>query len=140
MRTLVVEDDLTSGRVLQRFMTNYGPCEVAVTGTAALEAFRKALEEKQRFDVICLDIRLPEMDGQSVLKEIRRLESEQGILGLEGTKVIMTTALSDSRNVIPAFRSQCDAYLVKPFDRRKLTQELQTLGLLKSVQPEQGLG
>jgi len=132
MRSLVVEDDLTSRRVLQRFMSDYGPCEVAVTGTEALQAFRKSVEEKQRFDVICLDIRLPEMDGQEVLKEIRRLESEKGILGLDGAKVIMTTALKDSQNVIPAFRSQCDAYLVKPFDRQKLTHELETLGLLKS--------
>jgi two-component system, chemotaxis family, chemotaxis protein CheY len=72
------------------------------------------------------------MDGQEVLKEIRRLESEKGIMGLDGTKIIMTTALSDSQNIIPAFRSQCDAYLVKPFDRQKLVRELKGLGLAET--------
>jgi two-component system chemotaxis response regulator CheY len=133
MHSLVVEDDLTSRRVLQRFLSDFGACEVAVTGVEAVEAFRLSLEENKQYDLVCLDIRLPEMDGQKVLKEIRRMENEKGILGLDGAKVIMTTALNDSRNVIPAFRSQCDAYLVKPFDRQKLVRELQALGLTSAA-------
>jgi two-component system chemotaxis response regulator CheY len=133
MRSLVVEDDLTSRRVLQRFLSVYGNCEVAVTGTEAVEAFRKSRGERGPFDVICLDIRLPEMDGHEVLREIRRLEKEAGILGLDGVKVIMTTSLGTSGDVIPAFRSQCDAYLIKPFDRQKLMRELENLGLLPTA-------
>jgi len=130
MKTLVVEDDFTSRKLLQRFLSQYGECDVAVSGTEAVEAFQNALEER-RYDLVCLDIKLPNKDGQKVLTEIREMEKAKGILGLEGAKIIMTTACGDSKNVIPAFRAQCDAYLVKPFDCPKLLGDLKSLGLVK---------
>lgn len=93
-----------------------------------MEAFRKALEENEPYDLICLDIMMPGMDGHGTLDAIRRIESEQGIAGLESVKVIITTALDDAINVMGAFRSGCEACLVKPIEKKNLLEELEKLG------------
>ena len=131
MKTLVVEDDFTSRRLLQRILAKYGDVDVATNGVEALQAFRLSMEESTAYDLICLDIMMPELDGQEVLKEIRRREAEKGIHLPGGAKIIMTTALGDRKNIMEAFRSQCEAYLVKPIDKRKLLEHLRDLSLIE---------
>jgi two-component system chemotaxis response regulator CheY len=130
MKTLIVEDDFTSRILLQTYMLPYGPCHISVNGKEAVDAFKKALDSGEPYNLICLDIMMPEMDGQTALKHIRALEDAAGILASDGAKVIMTTALDDTKNVMGAFRDQCDAYLVKPIDKEKLLKSLQSLGLI----------
>lgn len=73
------------------------------------------------YDLILLDIMMPEMDGQEVVKEVRRVEEEKwGIIYPKGIKIIMTTALDDPKNVVTAFKSLYDAYLVKPVTEESL--------------------
>ncbi len=130
MKTLIVEDDVSCCVLLKKLLLPYGECEVTVNGKDALEEFKDAHQKKEKFDLICLDIMMPEMDGQEVLKKIRKWEEKRGILGLDGVKIIMTTALGDSKNVIASFREQCEAYIVKPIDKNKLLNEIHLLGLL----------
>jgi len=131
MRTLVVEDDFTSRLLLQRILFPYGEAHVAVDGEEAVKAFRSALEAGQPYDLVCLDIMMPKKDGHAVLKEIRDIEAERGILGLDGVRVIMVTALNDSANIMASFVSQCEAYIVKPLDKNKLLKEIRSLGLIE---------
>lgn len=131
LKMLVVEDDFTCRKILQTFMSEYGDCHIAVNGEEAVEAIRTALDEGVPYDLVCLDIMMPEMDGQEALEAIRRVESEHGIAGLDGVKVIMITALEDSKNVIGAFRTGCEAYIVKPVKKEKLFEEIEKLGLIK---------
>jgi len=131
MKTLIVEDDFTSRLLLQGLLQPYGVCHICVNGREAIDAFKKALDEKESYNLVCLDIMMPEIDGQAALKQIRTIEQEAGILPSLGTKVIMTTALDDKKNIMSAFREQCDIYLVKPIDREKLKESLVTLGLEK---------
>ena len=132
MKYLIVEDDFAARRLLQRYLTNYGDCDITVDGNEAVEAFRQAMDEKEPYDLICLDIMMPNMDGHEALKVIRQIESEHGIKGLGGVKVIMTTALEDSKNVIGAFREGCEAYIVKPVEKNKLLEKMENLGILES--------
>ena len=74
---------------------------------------------------------MQEMDGHSVLKSIRELEKTRYVPAAQAVKIIMTTALDDSTNVIGAFREGCEAYLVKPIERHKLNHELRKLGLIE---------
>ena len=131
MRTLIVEDEFTSRKLLQSLLAPYGHCDIAVDGKEAIEAFRLAWKENHPYDLICLDIMLPKMDGQEALNEIRRLEAERGIHGLSRVKIIMVTALGDSENIMKAFKGQCEAYLVKPIYKEKLLKEIRPLGLLE---------
>jgi two-component system chemotaxis response regulator CheY len=129
MKTLIVEDDFTSRLLLQELLRSYGPCEVAVNGKLAVAAVASALKAKEPFELICLDIMMPEMDGQQALKEIRALENDHGRPSGRGARVLMTTALHDKQNIMQSFREQCDGYLVKPIDKAKLLDHLRELGL-----------
>jgi two-component system chemotaxis response regulator CheY len=130
MRTLIVEDDFTSRLMLQSFLARYGECHIAVNGMEAVAAFRAALASGQLYDLICMDIMMPEMDGQTAVKEIRGLEEAGGTLSSNGVKIIMTTALDDEKNVIEALRRSCNAYLIKPIDRAKLLDYITALHLI----------
>ena len=132
MKYLIVEDDFAARRLLQRYLSGYGDCDIAVDGHEAVAAFGQALDENEPYDLICLDIMMPAMDGREALQVIRRIEHEHGIHGLDGVKVIMTTALGDSKNVIGSFREGCEAYIVKPIKKDKLLEEMEKLGLIAS--------
>lgn len=130
MKTLIVEDDFTSRLLLQQFLKEYGPVHTAFNGKEALEAVKLANGSGEPYDLICLDIMMPEMDGQRALKEIRAAEEAKGLAISRWVKIIMTTALADRENVIEAIRGKCDAFLVKPIKKTKLLEELRRLNLI----------
>lgn len=131
MKSLVVDDDFFCRRILQTILSGYGETHVAVDGKEAIFAFEQAHAEEAPYDVICLDIMMPEMDGQEVLKTIRELEAKKNILGNDSVKIIMTTALDDSDNIKKAFREQCESYLIKPISKSKLLKILTDFGLIQ---------
>ena len=131
MKTLIVEDDLTSRLLLQELLKNYGPSHVAVNGQEAVEAVRLALEANEPYALICLDIMMPTLDGHGALKQIRALEEAKGIWSTHAAKIVMTTALGDMKNVTKAFAGLADAYLTKPIDKSKLLETLRQLALTK---------
>ena len=131
MRFLIAEDDPAAQKLVQRYLTEYGTCDLASNGREAVNAYIDALNLKRPYDMILLDIMMPGMNGHQVLEAIRRVENDHEINGLDGVKVIMTTALSDSKNVIGAFREGCEAYIVKPVKKEKLYEEMEKLGLIK---------
>ncbi|HUK23692.1 MAG TPA: response regulator [Terriglobales bacterium] len=130
MRSLIVEDDFTSRLLLQTFLARYGDCHVAVNGKEAVEAFRIAKDTGRDYNLICMDIMMPEMDGQTAVRQIRALEEGEGTMSSSGVKIVMVTALDDVKNVVESFKALCDAYLFKPVDTAKLLGELKTLGLV----------
>ena len=132
MKCLIVEDDFTARKLLQHYLRNHADSDIAVDGDEAVEAFRQGIAEDEPYDLICLDIMMPRMNGHEALKAIRQIEAEHGISGLDGVKVIMTTALGDSKNVMGSFREGCEAYIVKPVQKEKLFKEIEKLGLVIS--------
>ncbi len=133
MKCLIVEDNFTARKLLKMYLSSCADCDIAVDGNEAVVAFSQAMDEKEPYDLICLDIMMPNMDGRQALKVIRQKESEHGISGLDCVKVIMTTSLGDSKNVMGSFREGCEAYIVKPVEKDKLLQEMENLGLVPSV-------
>lgn len=130
MKCLIVEDAPTARLQMGIFLSDHFSCEFAENGVEAIKAFEAALDQDAPFDLICLDIMMPQQDGHETLKQIREIEAQRSILGLDGVKVIMTTALDDSKNLFGAFREGCEAYLVKPVRRNRLLEEVEKLGLL----------
>ena len=131
MKTLIVEDDFTSRLLLQELLKSYGPSHIAVNGEEAVDAVNAALEAGEHYDLICLDIMMPKMDGQVALLIFRDQEEARGIRSSEGAKIVMTTALSDIQSVMEAYRNLCDGYLTKPIEKAKLLEELRNLKLIK---------
>lgn len=130
MKALVVEDDFTSRLLLQKILVNYGEIHIAVNGLEAISAFSAAQKIGKPYDLVCLDIMMPEMDGLEALKKIRSTEEEHGVFSSNGAKIIMTTALSDIQNVSKAYQSLCDGYLVKPIEKGKLFELLSKLRVI----------
>lgn len=124
MKILIAEDDPVGLVILKQFLSPYGEIETAVNGRQAVAAYHAAIAQNEPFDLVCLDIKMPEMDGHEVLAEIRELEDMEN-----RTKVIMITSHSDRENVKKAAQ-QCDDYIVKPVNRETLIGKIGSLGLL----------
>jgi two-component system chemotaxis response regulator CheY len=131
MKTLIVEDDFTSRLLLQTFLSRYGDCHVAVNGWEAAEAVRSALDGGERYDLICMDLMMPEMNGRDAVKQIRALEAARSISPTSGVKIVMTTAVNDIKDVMRCFNELCDAYLVKPIDLSELLRQVKSYGLVQ---------
>ena len=71
------------------------------------------------------------MDGREAVRQIRAIEEAHGILSTYGAKIIMTTALSEIKEVIRCFRELCDAYLVKPIDLGQLLAHMKSCKLVE---------
>ena len=132
MKSLIVDDEKVNQTLLKTFLSNYGECIVADDGDEAIYKFKDALIHKQPFDLICMDIMMPRINGQRALKEIRYLEKQYEISHEFFVKVIMTSSLEDSNNANEAyFHGRADAYLIKPIDINLLSRELKRLNLIK---------
>lgn len=130
MTTLIVEDDFVNRLVLQKYLERYGDVHIAVDGVEAIEAVKSNLKQGSLYQLICLDIMLPTMDGHETLAQIRAAEVEAGYHVGQGSRVVMTTALDDAENVMGAFRGEADGYLVKPIEMESLDDKLRELGLI----------
>jgi len=127
---LLVEDDLTSRMLLQPVLGRYGTCHVASDGLEAIKAVRDASEKSQSYDLICMDIMMPGMDGRETLRQVRSIEHERGIRSHQGAKVIMTTSVDDMKEVMRCFQDHCDGYLVKPVSIPKLLDLMEDCSLI----------
>ena len=131
MRILIAEDDAISRRIIEKNLGRFGRCDSVVDGAEAVEAFKLAAEDGAPYDLICLDIMMPGVDGQAALKQIREIERQMGIRGPREVNMIMLTALNDPHSVVEAYyRGGATAYLVKPIEAEKLRFELRRLGLV----------
>jgi CheY-like chemotaxis protein len=131
LRVLLVEDDFASRLLLQSFLSRFGECHIAVNGREAVEAVRSGWERGQMYDLICMDILMPGMDGREAVRHVRALEEAHGILSTAGAKIIMTTAVTDIKEVIRCFMELCDSYLMKPIDLAQLLSHLKSFQLVK---------
>ena len=128
MRMLIVDDSSDVCELIEMFLPEIDRKDTACNGQEAVECFRNALAENDPYDLICMDIKMPVMDGRTAVKEIRAIEQECNVMFGDGVKIIMTTALRDRRNVMESFwKDGCDAYLVKPFDRNDLLDVIEKL-------------
>lgn len=129
MRALIVEDEFLSRKVLRSFLMTLFEVDIVVNGREAVEAFKMGHDENRPYDLILMDIMMPEVDGIEALQKIRDLEAANDYR--PRVKVIMTTALDDPRTVIRTFHDgEASAYIVKPVAKDKLYAELEKLGLL----------
>lgn len=131
MKCLIVEDDLISRRILKELLSPFCDCDIAVNGDEAITSFKLAHDGKHPYDLICMDIMMPVIDGKEALLRIRKLEKEMGVPPQFEVKVVMTSALDDPRTIVQSFyTSGATSYLVKPISKKKLMTELRQLGLL----------
>ena len=131
MRVLIVEDNFTDRKILQKIFSNYGECDVAVDGEEAIDAYKISWMKCSPYDLICMDIMMPKVNGLQALKIIRDIEKGNDINEEERVKIIMITAVDDPKIVFKACNLfGVKSYIVKPIDKKKLLDEVRKLGLI----------
>lgn len=136
MRFLVVDDDFHARSLIQRLLHPYGFTEIAADGEEAVEAFRLAHKQGEPYDLITMDILMPNINGQEALREIREIEKEMGVPEGRAVKVIMVSGLDDAKEVHDAFfLGSATSYIVKPIHNQTLFEEICSLGLTLSKEP-----
>ncbi len=128
MRILIVEDNKVSSKIMERILSAYGECITADNGDDALKIINNSLDNSNYFDLIFLDIMIPNGDGKMVLSSIRTLEKKRQCETI--ARIIMTSSLDDSKTIIDAFSEKCDAYLVKPISKDDILAELKKLDFI----------
>jgi two-component system chemotaxis response regulator CheY len=131
MKSLIVEDDPVSSQVLEKMISRYGAFDVVADGRKAIDQFRRAHESNSPYDLILMDIMMPEINGLQSVLTIRGIEESMNSPLTRKVKVIMTTALDDPRTVMKAlYESDANSYLVKPIRLQMLVDELRKLKLI----------
>ncbi|RJP79271.1 MAG: response regulator [Desulfobacteraceae bacterium] len=124
MKILIVDDDLSSMNKMETILGVLGPCITADCGTKALHEFQEALSSEEPFDLITLDIDMPDINGIDVLKKIRTLEAENKISKSNRSRIIMVSGKSDKDSLITCMKAGCDNFIVKPFDITTLIEKM----------------
>jgi len=128
-KILIAEDDVVSRKFLNKFFSKYGERDLVVDGLEALEAFMMSIKDEEYYDLVCLDIMMPKVDGVKALKVMRDLEVQHKLDESRCAKIIMTTALGETQVVKTALEYGCDAYASKPIDLEKLVEVLEKIGI-----------
>ncbi len=130
MKILVVDDELVSREKLQKILKKVGECEAVMDGRSAVEACRDAWDNSSPFDLVILDILMPEMDGTVALRTIRRLEDESDIPKDQRAKIFMVTTQSDKETILACVQAGCDDFITKPFTYDTVIGKVQRHGFV----------
>jgi two-component system chemotaxis response regulator CheY len=129
MKVLIAEDDIASGKFLSKLLSRYGEVVLATDGIEAVDQFVKSVSEGKEFDLVCLDIMMPKIDGYKVLQSIRDAERKLGIPRISRCKIVMISALDEEFDASYA-SNDYDDYICKPIDIMKFDYIIKKLGLL----------
>jgi len=132
MRTLIVEDNHANRQLMVKYLSCFGECDTAENGLEGVIKFQEALDSDKPYDLVCLDLMMPEMDGHDALQQIRALETAKGIRGLAGVKVLIASAADTPSGILKAFQMGCEGYLIKPIRRKEMYDTLEKLGLISA--------
>jgi HD-like signal output (HDOD) protein/DNA-binding response OmpR family regulator len=134
MKFLIVDDDAVSRQILIKMLSEYGECETAQNGVEALFIYKKGWEDWAPFDLITLDITMPEMDGKKVLQTIRAIENEKKVPKDKRVKILMSSSQKDRETIIACVQMGCDDYISKPFDKEIILKKIHKFGIPSPVQ------
>lgn len=129
MRILIVDDDYVSRVKLKSLMSDFGDCDSVPNGQLAIEMFKLAYEEQLPYDLITMDIVMPDMDGKDVVAAIRDWELKNNVIR-EGheVQILMISNMSDGKNIFTSFKRGAEWYLRKPINPDKLTDAIKNMG------------
>jgi two-component system chemotaxis response regulator CheY len=132
-RFLVVDDEDMGRLMLQEFLAEFSNCDTAANGKEGLLLFEKALADGVPYDLLCVDIIMPEMNGLALVRKIREIEQSHPVFTDLHTKIFVISS-SDSAWDKADFLldNLCDDYIVKPFSRTDLMAKLRAIELIES--------
>lgn len=130
MRFLVVDDDFETRLLVQKLLRPFGTVDTAADGEEAVAAFCAALKDNDPYDLVTMDILMPNSNGQQALREIREIEKEKGTPTAKQVRAIIISGLDDSKEVHDAFfLGEATSYIIKPINHKALLDEIEKLGI-----------
>ena len=130
MKILVVDDDKSTHKLFQLFLGPHGECDLATGEREAVDLFLRSLRDGHPYDLICLAMGMPTMNGLDLLMAIRKYEKGHGVDEHDHVKITMTSAVNFPDRIQEAFWVECDAYLAKPFKRQMILDLMEQLDLV----------
>ncbi|MBU2591378.1 MAG: response regulator [Nitrospinota bacterium] len=119
---LIVDDDFVNRKLLTEILRDKAVCDTAANGAEAIQAYNLSIDEARPYDIILLDIAMPDIDGMEVLAKVRESEESAGIELGKGIPIIMVTAYKEP--LFDSFSQGCDDYIVKPIDPAELVSKM----------------
>ena len=107
-----IVDDSTISRDVVKMAMSMAKLEVSIEAVDGVDALEKISKESNKVELFILDINMPRMDGLTLLKEIRKIDSD--------TPVIMLTTETDKEKMAAAKADGATGWVIKPFDTDKL--------------------
>ncbi|MSN27065.1 MAG: response regulator [Geobacter sp.] len=126
MKALIVDDVEMNRELLAIFLEGRAKIEFAESGEDALQLVEDAISSGSYFDLICMDILMPGMDGHETLKKIREIED---VHGLRATAFMVTGSSSPDDMFDALISGGCDDYLTKPLMQKNFDDLLVKHGL-----------
>jgi two-component system chemotaxis response regulator CheY len=118
LKSLVVEDNPIAQKIMRNILKEYGSCDLANNGWEGFVKFENSIKNNHNFDLICLDIEMPRLDGVTLLDKIRTLEKENKVKNK--SIIIMVTSQGEKDVVKKCCRLGCNSFIVKPVDKYNL--------------------
>lgn len=130
-RVLIVDDSRYQRYLIAQALGGMFTPDHAADGREALALFQTALANAAPYDLVVMDILMPELNGHAALAAIRDLEAAHGLPVADRVPAVMLSSLDDPSNMLRAqFESGAQAYVTKPFTPTTLREALISLGLL----------
>jgi two-component system chemotaxis response regulator CheY len=125
MKIMVIDDVFMNILRLKEAVRPFGDADGFQNAREGLEALQFAYLTNDRYDLLFLDIVMPEMSGFDVLKAVVKMGA--GLSPKERTKVVMVTARNQEESVREAIRNGASGYVIKPFQDERIHGEIQRL-------------
>lgn len=122
MKFLLVDDEFGSRKKARKILSQYGDCDVAVNGLEALNAFVRAHNDGDIYNLIFLDNDMPDLNGAQVLNKIRQWETSKNIPNESMTKVIILCTETLDTETSKSLHPGDETYIIKPVTRNKLAR------------------
>jgi len=124
LAVLVAEDNDINALLARALLHRLGHRPtVAANGAAAVESFLAAANAGTPYDLVLMDVHMPELDG---LEATRRIRATEAALGLPHTRIVALTANAFGEDREACLAAGMDNFLVKPLDRERLAEVLRS--------------
>jgi two-component system chemotaxis response regulator CheY len=129
MKILVIDDEFVALARIKAFLKKIGDCDTSTNPKEALMQYRDAIEKGEPYNLVTIDIDMPQLDGFEVLKIMEQIERR---LGVNPAKKLMVSAGGTVDNVLAAKDMRCEGFIVKPIDKKSLFDKIRDMGFIIS--------
>ena len=130
-KALIVDDVEANCRVLKACLEPFdGHADAVHEARAAIDSFHNAWKLDAPYQVIFLDVKMPQIGGIKLLQILRTMEEKMNVPQERRARIIMVTCDSDSQTQLESWEHGCDGYFVKPINRIKLSECLKKFGII----------